>query len=427
MNSVKGQVRWAVGQVCWADDGERNDFAAAWAGMRKWLLEHTNYSEHIKANSSRFEGLNSPEMVCQFIADEVAAKVRLNGAVTAEKFSMAILLEAIKEQSMYLDCNRHLASEQIIDGMLTGMRWVRNCIEKDKVVELVKANPVENAPVSVAPAWLLEKTHVVEYSPNCKRQFMVRLCGYGKPHIDRLPVHESKNAIGFGSTLRDAAEQALKVYSDQRIAQREPAKPESPSIDPGPGYRLLEPGEMPQDGDEISHPLHIKWVPSVNWSSGLGQADRMIYRRKVAVAPADDLRRLQDHTGPLDKFANHHPACRCESVAIGDPLATVASYGKPPIEAASKWNDSAKPGDGWTAWNGGEWKGDPEARVKVRYDDGHVLCANGHAPAKSIDWSYVAQYRLFAPPEDAELNRFTWCVDARLSMNSDDAKACSQQ
>ena len=49
-------------------------------------------------------------------------------------------------------------------------------------------------------------------------------------------------------------------------------------IDPGPGWRLLEAGEIVKEGDECRD--SGKWVKSYNY--GLPQYDALVYRRRLA-------------------------------------------------------------------------------------------------------------------------------------------------
>lgn len=73
-----------------------------------------------------------------------------------------------------------------------------------------------HAPAVDVPDWLRNKTFVVEYSPNCHKKWMVRLCGHRKGEIDKLPPSESFDAIGYGETLAKAAENASSHYDRQR-------------------------------------------------------------------------------------------------------------------------------------------------------------------------------------------------------------------
>ena len=58
---------------------------------------------------------------------------------------------------------------------------------------------------------LSKMTYVVEHSPNCPKRFLVRLVGNGQATIDKKPYFrsETKDILGFGRTLREAAKKAL--------------------------------------------------------------------------------------------------------------------------------------------------------------------------------------------------------------------------
>jgi hypothetical protein len=67
-----------------------------------------------------------------------------------------------------------------------------------------------------APEWLKNMTFVTEFSANCNRQWMVRLVGYRRGMIDKLAPSLSQDAIGYGDTLREAAENAASVNKHRR-------------------------------------------------------------------------------------------------------------------------------------------------------------------------------------------------------------------
>lgn len=57
-----------------------------------------------------------------------------------------------------------------------------------------------------------------------------------------------------------------------------------PAVDPGEGWRLLEPGEKVQRGDEcrLAH-QSSPWIPSINWEMADGsQSPNSVYRRRIA-------------------------------------------------------------------------------------------------------------------------------------------------
>jgi hypothetical protein len=68
------------------------------------------------------------------------------------------------------------------------------------------------------PEWLLNKTFVVEYSPNCHKKWMVRLVGYKQTRIDKKPHVDSNDIIGYGYSLAEAAEDASNVCKHHKEA-----------------------------------------------------------------------------------------------------------------------------------------------------------------------------------------------------------------
>jgi len=59
-------------------------------------------------------------------------------------------------------------------------------------------------------AMLEQQTHVIEYSPNCRMRYLVRLVAPGEGYIDKLPSGKTKDALGWGRTLKEAASRAFK-------------------------------------------------------------------------------------------------------------------------------------------------------------------------------------------------------------------------
>lgn len=60
------------------------------------------------------------------------------------------------------------------------------------------------------PEWLLKETFAVQHNPNCPNPFLVRLIGHNKGMLDLLAYapRETKDAIGFGKSLAEAAHRA---------------------------------------------------------------------------------------------------------------------------------------------------------------------------------------------------------------------------
>ena len=80
----------------------------------------------------------------------------------------------------------------------------------------------------VYPTVLTEVTHVIEHSPNCAKPFMVRLPGHCVGRIDKRPRDTTRDAIGYGNTPREAAENAFAELERQR-SDSTPISP-SPSL-----------------------------------------------------------------------------------------------------------------------------------------------------------------------------------------------------
>lgn len=64
----------------------------------------------------------------------------------------------------------------------------------------------KSAPETI-PDWLLAKTFAVQHNPNCPKPFLVRLPGKSAA-LDMLPYDKTGDILGFGDTLREAAESA---------------------------------------------------------------------------------------------------------------------------------------------------------------------------------------------------------------------------
>ncbi len=56
---------------------------------------------------------------------------------------------------------------------------------------------------------LNKETYVVEHSPNCPSPFLVRLVGPESGVIDKKYYDETKDILGFGKTLEEAAQAAF--------------------------------------------------------------------------------------------------------------------------------------------------------------------------------------------------------------------------
>ena len=56
-------------------------------------------------------------------------------------------------------------------------------------------------------------------------------------------------------------------------------------INPGKGYRLLEPGEKVIERDEFFSPERHGWVASDNWTTSGDQSECFAYRRRIEIQP----------------------------------------------------------------------------------------------------------------------------------------------
>ena len=80
---------------------------------------------------------------------------------------------------------------------------------------------------------LSQMTYVVEHSPNCSLRFLVRLAGKGAGQIDKKPVKQTEDILGYGQTFEEAAFEALRKKGVVQCI---------PCID---GVSLCEPNKMP--------------------------------------------------------------------------------------------------------------------------------------------------------------------------------------
>ncbi|MBU6388682.1 hypothetical protein KGQ72_02330 [Patescibacteria group bacterium] len=59
-------------------------------------------------------------------------------------------------------------------------------------------------------AMLKQQTFVIEHNPNCPMPFLIRLVAPGTGYIDKLPPGETRDALGYGRTEKEAATRAFK-------------------------------------------------------------------------------------------------------------------------------------------------------------------------------------------------------------------------
>jgi hypothetical protein len=75
------------------------------------------------------------------------------------------------------------------------------------------------AAANAAPEWLAKETFAVQYSPNCPKPYLVRLIGRGQGTLDMRSYtnageQSSKDVLGFGTSLAEAAENARSAREE---------------------------------------------------------------------------------------------------------------------------------------------------------------------------------------------------------------------
>ena len=108
----------------------------------------------------------------------------------------------------------------------------RRCVNEDGIICKVASvsTPVQPAAHGreAVPDWLKQKTFCVEYNPNCPKAWLVRMCGRSAV-IDKRPyfvfkgdvrVETTGDALGFGSTLAEAAQQALEAQKKLKATNK---------------------------------------------------------------------------------------------------------------------------------------------------------------------------------------------------------------
>lgn len=89
------------------------------------------------------------------------------------------------------------------------------------------------AAAKAEPEWLTRETFGVQYSPNCHKPYLVRLVGRGQGGLDMRSYtnageQSTKDALGFGMTLAEAAENARTareaVGSGQAVTPQAPQR-----------------------------------------------------------------------------------------------------------------------------------------------------------------------------------------------------------
>jgi hypothetical protein len=71
------------------------------------------------------------------------------------------------------------------------------------------ADRIERLESGAVPEWLERETFAVQYNPNCPSRYLVRLIGSGFGSLDmKHHLDGTRDAVGYGSTLSKAAENA---------------------------------------------------------------------------------------------------------------------------------------------------------------------------------------------------------------------------
>lgn len=120
-----------------------------------------------------------------------------------------------------------------------------------------------------------------------------------------LPVSMS---IGTAVSEFDETNRLLRRKEPTPIGQVTP-DPDAPAFNPGPGYRLLKAGELIEEGDEYRDSSEDRWETSWAVGDALHSENEGVYRRKVApsIDPGPGYRLLTAHE-PVeegDEFFHH--------------------------------------------------------------------------------------------------------------------------
>ena len=78
-------------------------------------------------------------------------------------------------------------------------------------------------------------------------------------------------------------------------------------IDPGEGYRLLEPGEKVIEGDEFFSTAKREWLTSENWTTGGAQSEYFAYRRRIEIQPQQQ--RQEKNMGSKIRYGINENTC----------------------------------------------------------------------------------------------------------------------
>ncbi len=80
------------------------------------------------------------------------------------------------------------------------------------------ARQKENLADGVALFMLREHTYAIEHNPNCPKPYLVRLVG-APGMLDGKPVRETEDHLGYGTTLKEAAVEALRNKAEWKNAR----------------------------------------------------------------------------------------------------------------------------------------------------------------------------------------------------------------
>jgi hypothetical protein len=98
----------------------------------------------------------------------------------------------------------------------------KGVVKKLAEIEPSAALPAPQSPANVVPAWLSEETFAVQHNPLCVKPVLVRLIGHLRGQLDLLPyvglsgTTTTKDALGFGMTIEEAATNAKTMRANQK-------------------------------------------------------------------------------------------------------------------------------------------------------------------------------------------------------------------
>ena len=133
---------------------------------------------------------------------------RAMSGLSKERSDASAFSRAVEESDyrFQLVCNAQLDRISKLPLGKRGNEDVADAVERILKVAQSKAD-------DAAPDWLKEQTFVVQFNPNCPSRYAVRLVTPGTGRLDMKPYAGAregltKDTVGFGKTLREAAEAA---------------------------------------------------------------------------------------------------------------------------------------------------------------------------------------------------------------------------